>query len=53
MEEISGRVTEEESYTCHMYRTEQQHHNLQVALTDCQISDTTMIYVKCMDPGDD
>ena len=59
MEETSGGATEEESISqdgltcnrCRMYRTEQQNHRLQVALTENLIE--IIIYAKRVDPGDD
>ena len=59
MQGTSERATEEEFFyqggqscnRCHMYRTEQQNHCLQIALTVYLIQ--IIIYVKCVDPGDD
>ena len=59
MEETSGIATEEgalsqdgqASNRCHMFRTEQQNHNLQVELTEYLLQFT--IYVKCVGSGDD
>ena len=59
MEETSGTAREEGSLSqdgqtcnrCGMCRKEQQNHYLQVVLTEYLIQ--IIVYVKCVDPGDD